>query len=127
MRESGNLLFFFAEPVDDNNSVLRPCILWNDTRSMPQCIEMKEKFPLLHELSGNLAMPGFTAPKILWIQKNELYIFNQIHKVLLPKDYLRFKLTGSYFTEMSDASGTLWLDIKRRQWSDTILNGFRVR
>ena len=111
-----------ATLIDKNNSVLRPCILWNDTRSMSQCIEMEKKYPSLREKSGNIAMPGFTAPKLLWVKQNEPDIFNQIHKVLLPKDYLRFKLTGSYFSEMSDASGTLWLDVKNRQWSEDLLN-----
>ena len=111
-----------ATLIDKNNSVLRPCILWNDTRSMSQCIEMEKRYPLLREHSGNIAMPGFTAPKLLWVQQHEPDIFNQIHKVLLPKDYLRLKLTGSYFTDMSDASGTLWLDVKNRQWSEDLLN-----
>ena len=111
-----------ATLIDINNSVLRPCILWNDTRSMSQCIEMEKNYPSLREKSGNIAMPGFTAPKLLWVKQNEPDIFNQIHKVLLPKDYLRFKLTGSYFSEMSDASGTLWLDVKNRQWSEDLLN-----
>ena len=85
--------------IDKNNSILRPCILWNDTRSTSQCVEMEKNFPLFREQSGNIAMPGFTAPKILWVQKHESDIFKQIHKVLLPKDYLRFKLTGSYYNE----------------------------
>ena len=67
-------------------------------------------------------MPGFTSPKILWLKENKTDIFKKIHKVLLPKDYLRFKLTDSYYTEMSDASGTLWLDVKKRQWSEDLLN-----
>jgi xylulokinase len=108
--------------IDKNNSVLRPCILWNDTRSTSQCVEMEKNFPLFREQSGNIPMPGFTAPKILWVQKHEPDIFKQIHKVLLPKDYLRFKLTGSYYTDMSDASGTLWLDVKKRKWSEDLLN-----
>ena len=111
-----------ATLIDKNNSILRPCILWNDTRSISQCSEMEKKYPLLREESGNIAMPGFTAPKILWVQQNESDIFNQINKILLPKDYLRFKLTGSYFTDMSDASGTLWLDVKNRKWSENLLS-----
>ena len=111
-----------ATLIDRNNLFLRPCILWNDTRSTSQCIEMEKKYPLLREKTGNVAMPGFTAPKILWVKDNEPDIFNRIYKILLPKDYLRFKLTGSYFTEMSDASGTLWLDVKNRQWSEDLLN-----
>ncbi|SVC18608.1 uncharacterized protein METZ01_LOCUS271462, partial [marine metagenome] len=111
-----------ATLIDKNNSVLRPCILWNDTRSTSQCVEMEKNFPLFREQSGNIPMPGFTAPKILWVRKHEPDIFQQIHKVLLPKDYLRFKLTGSYYTDMSDASGTLWLNVKNRKWSEDLLN-----
>ena len=111
-----------ATLIGKDLSVLRPCILWNDTRSMDQCIEMEKKYPLLRELTGNIAMPGFTAPKLLWIKKNEPNIFNNIYKILLPKDYLRLKFTGLFFTEMSDASGTLWLDVKNRQWSEELLN-----
>tara|TARA_B100000700_G_C14936954_1_gene804800 strand:- start:186 stop:1343 length:1158 start_codon:yes stop_codon:yes gene_type:complete len=76
----------------------------------------------LRKESGNIAMPGFTAPKILWVKENEKEIFNKIHKVLLPKDYLRFKLTNTFYTDMSDASGTLWLNVKERRWSKTLLN-----
>ena len=111
-----------ATLIDKNNKVLRPCILWNDTRSFKECLEIEKNYPKLHEESGNLAMPGFTSPKLLWIKKNETEIFNKIHKVLLPKDYLRLRFTGSYFSEMSDASGTLWLDTKKRKWSENLLN-----
>ena len=82
---------------------------------------MEKQYPQLREESGNIAMPGFTAPKILWIKKNEYSIFKEIYKVLLPKDYLRFKLTNSFYTDMSDASGTLWLNVKKREWSDNLL------
>ena len=116
-----------ATLIDKNNTVLRPCILWNDTRSMSQCIEIEKRYPLISEESGNIAMPGFTAPKILWIKKHEPDIFNKIHKILLPKDYLRFKLTGSYFTDMSDASGTLWLNVKKRKWSENLLEATSVK
>ena len=110
-----------ATLIDNNLDVLRDCILWNDTRSMKQCIEMENKFPELREISGNIAMPGFTAPKILWVKNNEPEIFKQIYKILLPKDYLRLRLSGDFFTDMSDASGTLWLDIKNRNWSADLL------
>ena len=111
-----------ATLIDKNNKVLRPCILWNDTRSEKQCTYMESACTSLREISGNIAMPGFTAPKILWVKENEKDIFNKIHKVLLPKDYLRFRLTNSFFTDMSDASGTLWLNVKERRWSTTLLN-----
>ena len=110
-----------ATLLDKNNEILRPCILWNDTRSVKECIEIENKYPNFKKKSGNIAMPGFTAPKLLWIKKNEKDIFNKINKVLLPKDYLRFKFTGSFFSDMSDSSGTLWLDVKKRKWSDELL------
>ena len=111
-----------ATLIDKNNQVLHPCILWNDTRSTKQCYSMEEKYPSLREESGNIAMPGFTAPKILWIKENEIEIFKKIYKVLLPKDYLRYRLSNAYYTEMSDASGTLWLNVKQRNWSEGLLS-----
>ena len=111
-----------ATLIDKNFNVLRNCILWNDTRSMKECIEMTSIYPNIEEESGNLAMPGFTAPKILWIKKNEPEIFKKIYKILLPKDYLRFRLSGDFVTDMSDASGTLWLNVKNRNWSSDLLN-----
>ena len=111
-----------ATLIDKNLNLLRNCILWNDTRSMKECFEMKKKFPNLEKESGNLAMPGFTAPKILWIKKNEPEVFRRIFKVLLPKDYLRFKLSGDFYTDMSDASGTLWFNVKKRNWSNSLLD-----
>ena len=111
-----------ATLIDKNNQVLRPCILWNDTRSTKQCYRMEDKYPSLRKESGNIAMPGFTAPKILWIKENEIEIFKKIYKVLLPKDYLRYRLSNTYYTEMSDASGTLWLNVKQRNWSEGLLS-----
>ncbi len=111
-----------ATLVDKNGQVIRPCILWNDTRSHQECIEFENQKFDVRSISGNIAMPGFTAPKINWIKKNETENFAKIFKVLLPKDYLRFYLTGEYFSEMSDSSGTLWLDIKKRQWSENLLS-----
>tara|TARA_B100000029_G_scaffold153785_1_gene149027 strand:- start:5646 stop:7127 length:1482 start_codon:yes stop_codon:yes gene_type:complete len=110
-----------ATLIDKNNKVLRPCILWNDTRSINQCIEMEKSYPDIRNESGNVVMPGFTAPKILWIKENEKEIFKKIYKVLLPKDYLRYRLSNSYYTDMSDASGTLWLNVAERKWSDKLL------
>ena len=111
-----------ATLIDKNKEVLRPCILWNDTRSIKQCVKLEENYSNLRQESGNIAMPGFTAPKILWIKENEKEIFNKIFKVLLPKDYLRFRLSNSFYTDMSDASGTLWLNVKERKWSDKLLS-----
>ena len=111
-----------ATVLDRNNNIIHPCILWNDTRSIKQCVEMEKNYPQLQKESGNIAMPGFTAPKILWLKENKKEVFDKIYKILLPKDYLRFKFSGSYFSDMSDASGTLWLDVKQRKWSDALLN-----
>ena len=111
-----------ATLIDDAGKVIRPCILWNDTRSYQECREFEDQNFDVRSITGNLTMPGFTAPKINWIKNNEPENFNKISKVLLPKDYLRFYLTGEYFSEMSDASGTLWLDIKKRKWSDKLLS-----
>ena len=108
--------------VDKKGDVIRPCILWNDTRSYQECFEFEKQSFDVRAISGNIAMPGFTAPKINWIKNNELENFKRISKVLLPKDYLRYYLTGEYFSEMSDASGTLWLDINKRKWSNKLLS-----
>ena len=99
--------------LDAAGEVLRPAILWNDGRSEPQCAEFTERVPRLAQIAGNLAMPGFTAPKLLWVRDHQPLIFAQVAKVLLPKDWLRFKLSGEFFTDCSDASGTLWLDVGR--------------
>lgn len=104
-----------------DGSVLRPCILWNDGRSHAECVELEANLSDLRQRSGNMAMPGFTAPKLLWVQKHEPELFRQIAKVLLPKDYLQYRLTGHYASEMSDAAGTLWLDPARREWDDELL------
>jgi xylulokinase len=101
--------------------VLRPAILWNDGRSGDECVELERRVPKSRKITGNLAMPGFTAPKLLWVAKHEPEIFAQVEKVLLPKDYLRLWLTGEYASEMSDAAGTLWLDVGRRAWSDDMV------
>ena len=107
--------------LDADGAVLRPAILWNDGRSEPQCAELTQRAPRLAQVAGNLAMPGFTAPKLLWVSEHEPEIFAKVAKVLLPKDWLRFKLSGEFFTDCSDASGTLWLDVGARDWSDELL------
>ncbi|MDR3475349.1 MAG: xylulokinase [Devosia sp.] len=104
-----------------DDEVLRPCILWNDGRSFAECAEMEAAEPRLRQIAGNIAMPGFTAPKIAWVRKHEPEIYARIAKVLLPKAYVRLLLTGEHVEEMSDASGTLWLDVGKRDWSDTLL------
>ncbi|CDP52140.1 Xylulose kinase [Devosia sp. DBB001] len=110
-----------ATLLDKDDRVLRPAILWNDGRSFAECAEMEAAEPRLREIAGNIAMPGFTAPKLLWVRKHEPEIFACTAKVLLPKDYVRFLLTGAFVSEMSDASGTLWLDVGKRDWSDALL------
>ncbi|WP_193337657.1 xylulokinase [Devosia beringensis] len=110
-----------ATLLDSNDEVLRPCILWNDGRSAAECTEMEAALPSLRALAGNIAMPGFTAPKIAWVRKHEPQIFAKIAKVLLPKAYIRLLLTGEHVEDMSDAAGTLWLDVGKRDWSDDLL------
>lgn len=104
-----------------DHTVLRPCILWNDGRAAAECLELEATFPALRAVTGNSAMPGFTAPKLLWVRRHEPDIFRALHLVLLPKAYLRLWLSGEAVEEMSDASGTLWLDAARRDWSDAAL------
>ncbi|HTM78142.1 MAG TPA: xylulokinase, partial [Devosia sp.] len=110
-----------ATLLGKNDEVLRPCILWNDGRSSAECAELEAALPNLRPLAGNIAMPGFTAPKIAWVRKHEPEIFAKIVKVLLPKAYIRLLLTGEHVEEMSDAAGTLWLDVGKRDWSDELL------
>jgi len=101
--------------------VLRPAILWNDTRCALECEQLTQSAPELHQVAGNLAMPGFTAPKLLWVARHEPALFEQTATVLLPKDYLRWMMSGEKVSDMSDSAGTLWLDVARRDWSDSLL------
>jgi xylulokinase len=110
-----------ATLLDSRREVLRPCILWNDGRSVVECAELEASVPDFRALSGNMAMPGFTAPKLLWVKKHEPEIFDRTATVLLPKDYIRYRMTGACATDMSDAGGTLWLNPSRRDWDDTLL------
>ena len=107
--------------LDAQGEVLRPAILWNDGRSAAQCDELAAAVPRLGDIAGNLAMPGFTAPKLLWVRAHEPDVFARVAQVLLPKDWLRLRLSGEAVSEMSDASGTLWLDVGARDWSDELL------
>jgi xylulokinase len=107
--------------LDAQDQVLRPAILWNDTRASAESEQMMAELPGLAQLAGSLMMPGFTAPKLRWLRHHEPAVFGQIAKVLLPKDYARLQLTGEHVTDMSDASGTGWLDIAGRCWSDALL------
>jgi len=111
-----------ATLLDADGRPLRPAILWNDGRSHAECVELERRCPMLHAIAGNLAMPGFTAPKLLWIARHEPDIFARVAKVLLPKAYVRYRLTGEMIEDMSDAAGTLWLDVGRRDWSAELLD-----
>lgn len=110
-----------ATLLDASNQVLRAAILWNDGRSHAECAELERRVPAARHITGNQMMPGFTAPKLLWVAKHEPQLFERIAKVLLPKDYLRLRLTGEYASDMSDAAGMLWLDMAQRDWNDDLL------
>ena len=110
-----------ATLLGKDGKALRPCILWNDARSFRECEDIEKAESRAREISGNIPLAGFTAPKLLWVKKHEPKIFSQVAKVLLPKDYIRFRMTGDYASDMSDSSGTYWLDIARRDWSDKLL------
>jgi xylulokinase len=107
--------------LDAAGQVLRPCLLWNDGRSEVECVELEAAWPDLRRVTGNLAMPGFTAPKVQWVRRHEPEVFARTAKVLLPKAWLAWRLSGQMVEEMSDASGTLWLDVGRREWSAAAL------
>ncbi len=110
-----------ATLLDASDRVLRPAILWNDGRAAQECAEIEMACPEVRGIAGNIAMPGFTAPKLLWVRKHEPRVFDATRRVLLPKDYVRLLLTGEHASDMSDASGTFWLDVGRRDWSDALL------
>ncbi len=108
--------------LDAQDAVLRPAILWNDGRSAAECTELERREPRVREITGNLPMAGFTAPKLMWVHRHEPEVFRATRTVLLPKDYLRLRLTGAKVSDLSDASGTLWLDVARRAWSEELLS-----
>jgi xylulokinase len=107
--------------LDENDRPLRPAILWNDGRSFREAQELGTRYPELSHAMGVIPMPGFTAPKLVWLARHEPEVFRAVRKVMLPKDYIRLKLTGEIVTEMSDAAGTWWLDEAKRDWSDDAL------
>jgi xylulokinase len=113
--------------LDAGDDVLRPAILWNDTRAEAECAVLEARVPEARQVTGNLAMPGFTAPKLIWVAAHEPEVFRRIATVLLPKDYVRLWLTGHHVSEMSDAAGTLWLDVHERGWSDAMLAATGLR
>src|SRR4051812_40515500 len=111
--------------LGDGPKPLRPALLWNDQRTAEQCAEIESKAggrAALIEMVANPALTGFTAPKILWVREHEPRVFTRTKHILLPKDYIRFRMTGEYATEVSDASGTLLLDVANRAWSDRLLS-----
>jgi len=112
--------------LDADGKPLRPAILWNDQRSAAQCAQITEIVGAkrLYQLIGSILLPGFTAPKILWLKQNESDVYRQIAHVLLPKDYIRFRLTGAYITDVADGSGFGVMDIAKRTWSDEMLAAF---
>lgn len=109
-----------ATLLDAADEVLRPCILWNDTRAHAEAAALDDD-PMFRRVSGNIVFPGFTAPKLDWVRRHEPALWGRVAKVLLPKDYLRLWLTGDHVAEMSDAAGTSWLDTGARDWSEDLL------
>ncbi len=111
-----------------DDSVLRPAILWNDQRTGAECAEIEQRIGLkrLISLTGNRALPGFTAPKLVWLQRHEPETWHAIRHVLLPKDYVRFRMTGERVIDVADASGTLLLDVEGRRWSDEVCSALEI-
>ncbi len=114
--------------LDEGGHVLRPAILWNDQRTQSQCDEIhrligRQRFI---QITGNVALPGFTAPKILWVQENEPEVFSRAKHVLLPKDYVRYRLTGEYAMDKADGAGTVLFNLKSRDWSDALLDALGI-
>jgi xylulokinase len=114
--------------LDDRDRVLRPAILWNDQRTEAECVEIEERVGLtrLIQLTGNRALTGFTAPKLLWLRRHEPTTYAQVAHVLLPKDYVRLRLTGEHAIDVADASGTLLFDVARRRWSQEMLEALEL-
>src|SRR2546425_8221280 len=114
--------------LDDRDRVLRPAILWNDQRTAAECVETEERVGLtrLIQLTGNRALTGFTAPKLLWLRRQEPTTYARIAHVLLPKDYVRLRLTGEHAIDVADASGTLLFDVAGRCWSHEMLDALEL-
>ena len=114
--------------LDSGDRILRPAILWNDQRTQAECDEIERTIGLdkLIALTGNRALAGFTAPKLLWIRNHEPDVYKQISRIALPKDYVRLRLTGEHATDVSDASGTLLLDVANRNWSDEVVTALQI-
>ncbi|MCA0453794.1 MAG: xylulokinase [Chloroflexi bacterium] len=114
--------------LDKDGKPVRPAILWNDQRSAPQCAEVTEKVGAkrLYQIIGSLLLAGFTAPKILWVRQNEPEVYNRIAHVLLPKDYIRYRLSGAFVCDVADACGFGCMDVGKRTWSDEVLAAFEI-
>jgi xylulokinase len=114
--------------LDGDDRVLRPAILWNDQRTAVECVEIEERVGLEHliSLTGNRALPGFTAPKLLWLRRHEPDVYARIRRLTLPKDYVRLRLSGEWVIDTADASGTLLFDVANRGWSDEVLDALDV-
>ena len=114
--------------LDQAQEVIRPAILWNDQRTAAECAEITDTvgYEKLIDMVCNPALTGFTAPKILWVRNNEPENYEKCRKILLPKDYVRFRLSGTFATEVSDASGMLLLDVKKRTWCDELLTALKI-
>lgn len=115
--------------LDDAGAVIRPALLWNDQRTAAECAEIERRAggrEALIKLVANPALTGFTAPKLLWLRNHEPRSWDRVRQVLLPKDYIRYRLTGTFATEVSDASGTLLLDVARRSWSRELLSKLEI-
>jgi xylulokinase len=114
--------------LDERGEVIRPAILWNDQRTAAECAEIEERIGLerLIQLTGNRALTGFTAPKLLWLRTHEPESYGRIRHVLLPKDYVRFRRTGDHAIDVADASGTLLFDVANRRWSDEVLDALEL-
>lgn len=114
--------------LDKRGEVLRPAILWNDQRTAAECDEIRRRIgkDRLIRITGNDALTGFTAPKILWVREHEPEVYDRIAHVLLPKDYIRYRLTGEFATDKAGAAGTLLMDVKRREWSAEVLGALEL-
>jgi xylulokinase len=114
--------------LDGDNRVLRPAILWNDQRTGAECAEIEERVGLerLISLTGNRALTGFTAPKLLWLRRHEPDVYSRIARIVLPKDYVRLRLTGEHAIDAADASGTLLFDVAARRWSDEVIDALGI-
>ena len=111
----------------EGNKPLRPAMLWNDTRTERQCVELAARVPDIAAIACRKPTPGVTASKLAWLRDNEPDVFRRTCKVLLPKDYIRLMLSGGMASDMADSSGTMWMDVGRREWSDTLLEATGMR